>query len=101
MTWVAIAVLAAGTYAMKAVGPVVVGRRAFPEWARRLLSLVAVSLLAAVIALSTLTVADRVRIDGPLTAGVAVAALAVWRRAPFAVVVVAAAATAALLRAVT
>jgi hypothetical protein len=37
-------------------------------------------------------------LDGPRLAGFAVGAIAVWRRAPFLVVVIAAAATAALIR---
>jgi hypothetical protein len=39
-----------------------------------------------------------IKLDGPRLAGFAVGAIAVWRRAPFLVVVVAAAVTAAVLR---
>lgn len=98
MTWAAIIVLAVGTYAMKAFGPVVLGRRPFPPHAQRLFVLLAVALLAALIALSTVADGDRLRFDFPLLAGVAAAGVAVSRRAPFVVAVVLAAAVAALLR---
>jgi branched chain amino acid efflux pump len=59
---------------------------------------VAVALLAALIALQTFAVGGELEFDGPLVAGVAAGAVAVWRRAPFAVVVVLAATVAGLLR---
>jgi branched-subunit amino acid transport protein len=99
VSWGAIFGLAAGCYAMKAVGPVALAGRDVPERAQALLSLLAVPLLAALIAVQTVTHGKSLVIDARLAA-VAVAALLVWRRAPFIVVVLAAAATAALLRAV-
>jgi hypothetical protein len=60
--------------------------------------LVAVPLLAALILVQTLGTGQRLVLDARLPA-VAVAAVLVWRRAPFLVVVLAAAGTAALLRA--
>ena len=54
MSWAAILILAVGTYAMKAVGPVVLGRRVVPMRVQRLFLMLAVALLAALIALSTL-----------------------------------------------
>jgi branched-subunit amino acid transport protein len=101
MTWTAIFALAIGTFAMKAVGPVVIGRR---ELSRRLYQgflLIAAALLAALIAVSTFISGSDVNFDWPLIAGVAAAAIAIWRKAPLVVVIVLAAAVAALLRAVT
>jgi hypothetical protein len=63
-----------------------------------MLDLVAVPLLAALILVQTLGDGARLDIDARAPA-LAVAAVLVWRRAPFLVVLLAAAATAALLRA--
>lgn len=98
MSWAAIIVLAVGTYAMKAVGPVALGRRAVPMRLQRLFLLLAVALLAALIGLSTLADGDRLTFDVPLVAGVGAAGVAIWRRAPFVVVVILGAAVAAGLR---
>ena len=73
------------------------GRQLGPQ-VRRTLDLVAVPLLAALILVQTLGVGHRLVIDARLPA-LGVAAVLVWRRAPFLVVVLAAAGTAALLRA--
>jgi branched-subunit amino acid transport protein len=97
VTWIAIAVLAAGTYAMRLAGPLLRSRITVPAPVERYLSLAAVALLAALVAVSTL-------IDGAgfagwaRPAGVLVGAALAWRKLPFVVVVVAAAATTALLR---
>ena len=98
MSWGALLILAAGTYAMKAVGPVVLGRRVGPIRVQRLFLMLAVALLAALIALSTLADGARLKFDLPWVAGVSAAGLAVWRRAPFICVVVLGAAVAAGLR---
>lgn len=98
MSWSAILVLAFGTYAMKAVGPVLLGRRTVPARLQRLFLIVAVALLAALIALATFAEGTRLTGDLPLMAGVGAAGIAVWRRAPFVVVVIVAACVAAGLR---
>ena len=98
MSWAAIIILAVGTYALKAVGPVVLGRRVAPMRVQRLFLMLAVALLGALIALSTLADGARLTFDIPLVAGVSAAGLAVWRRAPFVVVVILAAVVAAGLR---
>lgn len=98
MSWWAIAVLAAGTYVMKAAGPLFLGGRTLPPTVQRLSTLLAATLLAALVAISTFTEGNSLNLDGPLIAGVASGAVAVRLRAPFAVVVVVAAAVAALLR---
>lgn len=98
MTWTAILVLALGTYAMKAAGPVLLGRRRLPPGVQRGFVLLAVALLAALIALSTLVEDDRLHFDFPLVAGVAAAALAAARGLPFAAIVIGSAAVTAILR---
>ena len=89
--------LAAGTYALKAVGPLLLGdERSLPPVMQRLALLLPAALLAALVATSTFIQDQRWSVDARL-AGLVVAALALWRRLPFvAVVVLAAAATAAV-----
>ncbi|MEA2167323.1 MAG: hypothetical protein QOF76_623 [Solirubrobacteraceae bacterium] len=97
MTWTTILLLAAASYGLKAIGPVMAGGYELPAAARELLDIAAVPLLAALILTQTISTDGAFAIDARLPA-VGVAALLVWRRAPFLVVVLAAAATAALLR---
>ena len=89
--------LSAGTFAFRFSGPVLRQRVAFPPWAERLLEAGAVVLLAALVATTALTnghgFAGLARPAGVLVGG----GLA-WRKAPFLVVVLAAAATTAVLR---
>ena len=99
MSWTVLLALCAASYALKAVEPVLAGGRELGPQVREVLDLVAVPLLAALILVQTLDGGHRLVADARLPA-LAVAPLLVWRRAPFLVVVLAAAATAALLRAV-
>lgn len=99
MSWTVLLALSAISYGLKAVGPVFVGGRRLAPEVRETLDLVAVPLLAALILTQTLGLGHRLVIDARLPA-LCVAAVLVWRRAPFLVVVLSAAATAALLRAV-
>ena len=98
MSWIAILALSAISYALKAAGPVLAGGRQLGPRVRRALDLVAVPMLAALIVTQTLGTGHRLVLDARAPA-LAVAAVLVWRRAPFLVIVLAAAATAALLRA--
>jgi branched-subunit amino acid transport protein len=98
MSWGVLIALAAGIYAQKAIGPVLLGERQLPARVERLLALVAVPLLAALIVVQTLVAGERLVVDARLPA-LAVAAVCVWQKAPFLVTVLAAAATAAGLRA--
>lgn len=95
--WILISVLSVVAYALKAVGFVVVGGRTMPQVIDRCLSLIPASLLAALVVKDTFTVANDLVVDAR-SAGLVVAALAVWRRAPFIVVVVAAMAATAVVR---
>ncbi|MCP2258373.1 Branched-chain amino acid transport protein (AzlD) [Streptoalloteichus tenebrarius] len=97
MTFTWVLVLAAGTYALRLAGVLLRERVRMPEWAERLVSIAATTLLVALVATATLT-ADGGFAGWARPTGVAVGALAAWRRLPFFVVVVLAASTTALLR---
>jgi hypothetical protein len=97
VTWSWMFALAFGTYAMRASAPLVLGERHLPVLVQRLGALIAVALIAALIATSTVADGKTVHLDARV-AGVAVGGLALWRGAPFPIVVVVAAVTAGLLR---
>lgn len=99
MTWVAIAALAGGSYLLKALGLMALGPRVSAGPTMRLVHLLPPALLSALIVVQTFAAARSLRIDARVV-GLAVACLAVWRKAPFAVVVVVAAAATAIVRAV-
>ena len=96
--WVLVAALSAFAYLCKALGFVVVGSRAMPALVERCLALIPASLLAALVVKDTFSTGQSLVVDARAV-GVAVAMVAVWRRAPFIVVVVAAMAATALVRA--
>jgi hypothetical protein len=100
MTWAAVIVGALGCYAWKVLGLSVPERVLEDDRVRRVAALLPVALLGALIAVQTFTDGQELTIDAR-AAGLAVASVAVWRKAPFLVVVALAAATTALLRAVT
>ncbi|MFJ4693685.1 AzlD domain-containing protein [Streptomyces sp. NPDC088766] len=93
-----ILVLAVGTYGFRLIGPALHGRVVLPARVRELLSAGAVVLLAALLATGALTEGGGFA-GWSRPAGVLVAVVLAWRRAPFPVVVLGAAATAAGLRA--
>lgn len=95
---VAVVALGIGTFAVKATGPVLASGRALPSGLERVVALVPPALLAALVATGTFGAPTGLVVDAR-AAGLAVAALAIQRRAPFALVVVAAAAATALVRA--
>jgi branched chain amino acid efflux pump len=97
VTLLALLVLAGGTYAFRLAGPVLRNRLVLSSRVERLLADAAAVLLVALVATSTLTQGHHFA-GWARPAGVLVAAVLVLRRAPFPVVVVAAAGTAALLR---
>lgn len=94
---IVIATLAAGTYAIRFAGVALAGRVALSEQVRQLLILAAIALLAALAATSALTEAGRAA-GFARPGGVLVGLVLAWRRLPFAVVVLAAAGTTAVLR---
>ncbi|MEV6911621.1 AzlD domain-containing protein [Amycolatopsis sp. NPDC051071] len=90
-------VLAAGTFAFRFAGPVLKARMTVSPKAEKLMARSAVVLLAALVAVAALTEGHEFA-GYARPAGVLVGGVLAWRKAPFALVVVAAAATAALLR---
>lgn len=98
MTWPALLALAAGTYLTRLAGLVLRDRLRLPARVERYVDLGATALLVALVATAALL--DGGALAGwARPAGVAVGAVAAWRGAPFVLVVVLAAATAAGLRA--
>ena len=97
MNWPAVLTLAAGTYLLRLAGLVLRGRLAVPARVERYLDLGASALLVALLATAALTEAGGFA-GWARPAGVAVGALAAWRRMPFVLVVVLAAATTGVLR---
>ncbi len=97
MSWAALLGLAGACYVLKAAGPLLAGGREVPPRLNAALALLSVPLLAGLVAVQTLDGGERIVLDARVPA-LAVAGVLVWRRAPFLVVVLAAAATAALLR---
>lgn len=90
--------LAGGTYALKAAGPLLLGSRRLPAVLQQLSNLMPAALLAALVVVSTIG-ASRAYVFDARLAGLAAAAVALWRRQGFIVVVVCAAAATALVRA--
>jgi branched-subunit amino acid transport protein len=97
MPLTAVLLLAAGTYAFRLAGPALQHRLHIADRTRQLLSTAAVVLLTALAATSALTQGHAFA-GWARPAGVLVGAVLAVRRAPFPVVVVAAAAATALLR---
>lgn len=89
--------LGAGTYVCKAAGPVLLGGRALPPAIDSVARWVPAALLASLVVTATVVDGQRFVADARI-AGVAAAALALWRRAPFVVVVVMAVAVTASVR---
>jgi branched-subunit amino acid transport protein len=98
VTWPAVLVLALGSYALKAVGLVALRGRRVPAFLDDVLTLLPAALFGALIVVSTVG-GERALVLDARIAGLTAAAIAVWRRAGFVVVVVAAAGTAAAVRA--
>jgi len=90
-------VLAAGTYLFKSAAPLVLGARPLPVRIGRLVELLPAALLAALAVVSTLADGSSIVVDARL-AGLVAAGVALWRHAPFVVVIVVAAAATALVR---
>ncbi len=96
---VVLILLAGGTYALKAAGPLVLGSRRLPTRIQMLVDLLPAALLASLAIVSTVGDGEAVVLDARLV-GLVVAGVALWRRAPFVVVIVVASAATALVRAI-
>jgi len=97
MPLLAILALAAGTYAFRLAGPALRRRIQIPDRLKHLLSVLTAVLLTALVATAALTEGHGFA-GWARPAGVLVGGALALRRAPFPVVVVAAAVTTALLR---
>lgn len=96
--WLLVALCAVTTLVAKGIGPLATGSRDLPEPVVRVVVLLSSALLTALVVTSALADGDRLAV-GADTAGVAVAAVLAWRKAPVLLVVLAAAAVTAGLRA--
>jgi branched chain amino acid efflux pump len=97
-TWVLVAVVGACTVVLKGLGPLAIGGRELPAPVRGVVVLLAPTLLAALIVTQAFATGRHLVVDAR-AAGLAAALVAVALRAPVLVVVLVAAGTAALVRA--
>jgi hypothetical protein len=96
--WVLVAVVGACTVVLKGLGPLAIGGRELPASVRGVVALLAPTLLAALIVTQAFADGRHLVLDAR-AAGLGAALIAVALRAPVLVVVVVAAGTAALARA--
>ena len=97
--WVAVLATAAGCYALKLTGLVVPRGILGKPRVRRFAELVPVALLAALVAVQALGAGQSLAFDWARLAGLGAAVIALLLRAPFLVIIIVAAGTAAGLRA--
>ena len=99
MSWTVIVVLVVGAYGFKALGVLGLGRAGGRATARfePLTALIPAALFSALVAVQTVTADEALVVDARLW-GVGAGAVAVWRRAPFVVVIVVAMAVTAFVR---
>jgi branched-subunit amino acid transport protein len=98
VTWTLVLVLAAVAYGFKVTGLVVLGGRQLPAVVDRCLLLIPAAVVAALIVKDTFASGQHLVLDAR-AAGVGVAAVLAWRKAPLIAVIVAGATVTALLRA--
>jgi len=97
--WKAVVLIGLGTVVIKSLGPLLLGGKPLPPRLAALVALLAPAILAALVAINTFGDGQSLTIDARV-AGVGVAAIAIWRRAPVLLVIVLAAGTTAFVRAV-
>jgi branched-subunit amino acid transport protein len=98
VSWTTLLIIAAGAYAFKALGLVVLGGREFPPAVLTCLDLLPAALLPALIVANTVVTGRALTLDARLP-GVAIAVFLTWKKAPFPVILIAAAAVTAAIRA--
>lgn len=96
--WWMIAALATTSYALKAAGTLLLGSMRMPAPLERCVALIPAAVLSALVVKDALSDGRALVVD-ERAAGIAVALVLVWRRAPLVVVIVGAAAATAALRA--
>jgi hypothetical protein len=97
--WTLIGILAVVNFAIKATGPILVGRRSLPGGLQRFIDASVAGLVAALIVTGTFAAGQELVLD-ERAGGLVAATLAVLARLPMLLVLVAAAGATALLRAV-
>ena len=97
MTWTLVLVLFAGAYAFKLTGLVILGGRTLPAVIDRCLALIPAAVVTALVVKDTFSNGQELVLDAR-AAGIAVATIAAWRRAPLIVVIVLGAAVTAAVR---
>jgi branched-subunit amino acid transport protein len=97
--WLVVATVGVGTMVIKAAGPVLLGGRPLPPRLAGVIELLAPALFGALIAVQTFGDGQALAVDERIL-GVAVAGIAIWRKAPLIVVVILAAAATGIARAV-
>ena len=97
MSWALVFALSTAAYGLKLLGSVIVGQRTMPAVLERCLLLIPAALLAGLIAKDTFTVGQTIGIDAR-AAGLVVAAVATWKKLPFAVIIVLGVGATALIR---
>ena len=97
MIWPAVIVGSLGAYLLKLSGYVIPERVLNNPRLRRLTAILPIALLAALVGVQTFSTGNAVQVDARV-AGLAAAIVALALRAPFLVVILVAAATAAVLR---
>ncbi len=95
--WIAVLAVGVASVAFKASGPVVLGRRALPPLALRLVELLAPVMLAALVTVQAVGGDREIVLDARL-AGLGAAGIALWCRAGLLTTMVVAGAAAALAR---
>ena len=99
-TVIVLAGLSVGTYALKSAGPLLLGGRRLPPLVERVANRMPAALLAALVVVSAIGDGRAIVLD-ERAVGVVAAAVALQRRVPFVLVIVAAVAATAAARAIT
>lgn len=97
--WLVVGLIGAGTLAIKAAGPVLLGGRPLPTRLTRVIELLGPAVLGALVAVQTFGDGQALVLDERVI-GVAAAGIALWRKAPLLLVLIFAAAATALARAI-
>jgi len=97
--WLVVGLVGAGTLAIKAAGPVLLGGRPLPTRLTRVIELLGPAVLGALVAVQTFGDGQALVLDERVI-GVAAAGIALWRKAPLLLVLIFAAAATALARAI-
>jgi branched-subunit amino acid transport protein len=87
MTWTLVLVLAAGAYAFKVTGLVILGGRTLPPVVDRCLALIPAAVITALVMKDTFSTGRDLVLDARAI-GIAVAVVAAWRRVPLIAVIV-------------